>query len=159
MKKALITLAIMAASSIASADVPAWVCAMNFNGVSKGIQVIVGHFEFKGKGTLSCTSASGQKAVYPVKISMDASPLAPEVGVGYMELYGEALSISLSHGTPTALIGNYSVEKASASLIGGAGVIRAVRLNNSGLTIALSLQLTKGLGVNLGFSKMKLALD
>lgn len=158
--KTIIALALSLSASVAAAEgVPAWICNLNFNGVSTGVQVIVGFSEFKGAGNVSCLSASGAKVEYPVVVKMKASPVAPRISLGRMHLYGEALQVAISNGTPEALLGNYVVAQGRAAIIGGVGVITAVRAADENLSLSISLQLTKGLGIDLGFSKLKIELD
>jgi hypothetical protein len=137
---------------------PAWICSLNFNGVSKGVQIIIGFSEFKGSGTLKCKSAANEKVTYPVVVKMGASPIAPAISLGYMELYGEALQFALSNGTPEALLGDYLMAQGRASIIGGVGVITAVRAAQKDLSLTISLQLVHGLGLDLGFTRMNLSL-
>lgn len=158
--KTLLTIALVASGSMASAaEVPAWLCAMNFEGVSKGVQVLIGHSDFKGQGTVVCKAISGQEVSYPVKIKMSARPLAPKISLGYQKVYGESLKVALSTGQPEDLLGTYVIAQGRAAIIGGVGVITAVRASDKNFSFDLSLQVTKGLGLDLGFSKMKIELD
>lgn len=158
--KTILTLALIVSGSVASAaEVPAWLCAMNFEGVSKGVQILVGHSEFKGQGTVVCKAISGQEVSYPVKISMKAKPLAPKISLGVQKVYGESLKVALSTGNPEDLLGTYLIAQGRAAIIGGVGVITAVRASDKNLSFDLSLQVTKGLGLDLGFSKMKIEID
>lgn len=158
--KTILALAVMATASMASAkDIPAWGCGLNFTGVSKGVQVLIGFSEFKGSGTLTCRSAEGRRVEYPITVTMKSSLLAPRISVGYMELYGQALQIALSNGTPEALLGNYEIVSGRVAVGAGAGVITAVRAAQKDLSLSISLQLVKGAGLELGFSKLKIELD
>jgi hypothetical protein len=158
--KTLLTIAFLASASVASAtEVPAWLCAMNFEGVSKGVQILIGHSEFKGQGTVVCKAVSGQEVSYPVKITMKAKPLAPKISLGYQKVYGESLKLALSSGQPEDLLGTYVIAQGRAAIVGGVGVITAVRASDKNLSFDLALHVSKGLGVDLGFSKMKIELD
>ncbi|MBY0554712.1 hypothetical protein K2P97_09295 [bacterium] len=157
--KLVVAMGILTTGAMAQADVPAWVCALNFKGTSKSVQIIVGHSEFNGTGTVRCVSASQERVEYPITVKMSTKPLAPKIGLGKMELYGEALQIAISNGTPEALLGNYVIAEGRAAIIGGAGVIAAVRAADQNLSLSISLQLVKGFGFDLGFRKMVIALD
>ena len=157
MKKVLLAVAVVLSGSVAMADVPAWLCALNFTGKSKSVQIIVGKSEFNGSGTVRCISAGNERVELPVKITMH-SHFAPRIGLGKMELYGEALQIAVA-GSPESLLGTYIVFEGRGAIGVGAGVIAATKADDKSLTLSLSLQLITGGGVELGFRKMKIELD
>ncbi len=157
MKKVLLALAVVLSGSVAMADVPAWLCAVNFTGTSKSVQIIVGKSEFNGTGTVRCVSAGNERVELPVKITMH-SHFAPRIGLGKMELYGEALQVVVA-GNPQSLLGDYLVLEGRGAIGLGAGVIAATKLDDKSLTLSLSLQLVTGGGIELGFRKMKIELD
>lgn len=157
MKKVLLVAAVVLSGSVAMADVPAWLCALNFTGKSKSVQIIIGKSEFKGTGTVRCVSANNEKLEMPVKISMN-SHFAPRIGLGKMELYGEALQVAVA-GHPQSLLGSYLVAEGRGAIGVGAGVIAATKVDDESLTLNLSLQLVTGGGIELGFRKMKIELD
>ena len=157
MKNVMIAMVVLVSGSFAMADVPAWVCAMNFTGTSKSVQIIVGKSEFKGAGTVRCVSASNERVEYPVTISMH-SHFAPRIGLGKMKLYGEALQVAIA-GNPESLLGTYLVAEGRAAIGVGAGFIAAVKADDDSVALNLSLQLVTGGGVELGFRKMKIELD
>lgn len=155
----ILTTALLTAGVSAQAkEVPAWLCNMNFSGTNKSVQIIVGKSEFKGKGTVSCVSVHRERVEFPIKVTMSSKPIAPRIGLGKMELYGQALQIALND-QPESLLGNYLVAEGRAAVIGGAGVIAAVRASDKNFSLNISLQLVKGFGVDLGFRKMKIELD
>lgn len=156
MKKVLLVAAVILSGSVAMADVQPWLCAMNFTGKSKSVQIIVGKSEFKGQGTVRCVSGD-ERVEMPVTISMH-SHFAPRIGLGKMELYGEALQITVA-GNPQSLLGNYLVFEGRAAIGVGGGVIAATKVDDESLTLSLSLQLVTGGGIELGFRKMKIELD
>jgi hypothetical protein len=161
--KALLTILtatlLTAGASAQAQEVPAWLCNMNFSGTNKSVQIIVGKSEFNGKGTVSCVSAHRERVEFPIKVTMSSKPIAPRVGLGKMELYGQALQIALTNDQPESLLGSYLVAEGRAALVGGAGVIAAVRASDKNFSLNISLQLVKGFGVDLGFRKMKIELD
>ena len=159
-KNTLAALAITVAAGMAHANSnPAWLCNLNFSGKSKSVQVIVGHSEFSGKGTVRCISNDREELVMPIKVTMTSKPIAPRIGLGKMELYGEALQLTLTNSDPTSLLGSYLVAEGRAAVVGGVGVIAAVRAKDDNFSLNISLQVVKGFGVDLGFRKMKIELD
>ena len=113
---------------------------------------------FPGWGTSSGTPRRTTDVLTRGQL-LGATPVAPLIGIGYMELYGESLQIALSNGTPKALLGQYLIAQAHAAVVGGIGAITAVRAADHNLSFTVSLQLVQGLGVDLGFTQMKLELD
>lgn len=160
--KTMVAMAILLTGAFASAnevEVPAWICALNFHGTNKSAQVFIGKSEFKGQGTVRCVSASNDRVEYPVKVTMKTKPLAPNIGIGKMDLYGEALQIALTSTNPQALLGKYLVAEARAAVGVGAGALVAVRADEEALSLSVSLQLIKGVGFDIGFRKMIIELD
>lgn len=158
MKKVLlVVVAVVFSGSVAIADVPAWLCALNFTGKSKSVQIIIGKSEFNGKGTIRCVSSDNERTEIPVTISMN-SHFAPRIGIGKMELYGEALQVALS-GAPQSMLGQYLLLEGRGAIGVGAGVIAATKVDDESLQLNLSLQLVSGGGIELGFRKMKIELD
>lgn len=157
--KSLVTLAIISSAAVAEADVPAWLCNLNFQGQSKSVQIIVGKSEFKGAGTVRCVDGKGARVEYPVSVTMTSGPIAPRLGLGKFELYGEALQVAVSNKSPEALLGDYLVVEGRAGIVGGAGAMTAVHAGDDALSLTLSLQVVKGFGIEIGFRKMKIELD
>ncbi|MGZ3727043.1 MAG: hypothetical protein ACXWQQ_14695 [Pseudobdellovibrio sp.] len=157
--KTIVALTITLAGAFAHADLkPAWVCSLNFQGTTKGVQLIIGKSEFNGAGTISCVSSKEERTSLPVTVKMHSGIIAPRIGVGVMELYGEALQVPV-FGTPESLLGSYVVAEGRAALVGGAGVLAAVHAGDNGLALDVSLQLVKGIGFDIGFRQMDIALD
>lgn len=160
MKKVLLTIALVLGAAQAQAfTAPAWMCKLDFAGTAKGIKVIVGSFKFDGQGDLDCISATGQTAHYPVTVLMDAAPLSPQIGFGKMKLNGMAADIALGSQNPEDILGNYYIAQGQAAILGGVGVITAVRADLPELALKVSLQFARGFGINLGLNKMVIALD
>ncbi len=157
MKKVILATIVLLSGSISMADVPAWVCALNFTGTSKSVQIIVGKSEFKGAGTVRCVSAGNERVEMPVKVTMH-SHFAPRIGLGKMNLYGEALQVTIA-GSPESLLGDYLVFEGRGAIGVGAGVIAAVKADDKSLALNISVQLVTGAGFELGFRKMKIELD
>lgn len=158
--KAIVTMALLTSGAMAqAAEIPAWVCSLNFNGTSKSVQLLVGHSEFNGTGTVKCVSVTNERAELPIKVTMSTKPLAPKIGLGKMKIYAEALQIAITDGTPEALLGKYIVAEGRAAVGVGAGAMVAAHVNNKGLSLNLAVQFVKGFGFDLGFRKMKIELD
>lgn len=137
----------------------AWTCGMEFRGVASGVRVIIGRYTFNGTGTLKCTGANGKKVSYPIRVTMRSGVVSPGVSIGHQELIGRAADISLLHSNPKALLGNYYIAHGQGSIVRGAGVITGVKAGSDPqITVKVSLQFTKGLGVNLGLDRMKISL-
>ena len=160
MKKVLAAIAIvLGATQAQAAAAPAWVCGLNFAGTAKGIKLLIGTYSFKGEGELSCVSANGHRAEYPVTITMKAAPLSPGLSLGKMKLNGLAADISLGSQNPEDILGTYYVAQGQAAIIGGVGVITAVHADLPSLALKVSLQFARGFGINLGLNRMEIALD
>lgn len=159
LSKLMVVTALMLAGSIASAK-PTWLCAMNFNGVSKGIQIVLGKSSFEGRGTIHCQSfLTGEQRQLPILVTMKTAPIAPRITLGQMNVYGEALSINLNTGSPEALLGNYYVATGRIAWAAGLGALTAVHSADNNLSLNISLQALTGAGFELGFSKLNIALD
>lgn len=159
MKKVLVSIAIVLGAMTAQAHghaAPEWNCALGFKGEATGFKILLGTYEFNGKGTLSCISALGQTVSYPVNVTMDARPLSLQIAVGHMELVGEALEIALFDCNPADILGTYYVAQGQAAIGLGAGAVAATRVDLPEVAFQLSVELTKGLGFNLGLNRMKI---
>ncbi|MGZ3775409.1 MAG: hypothetical protein ACXVCY_08080 [Pseudobdellovibrionaceae bacterium] len=160
MKKMLLTAAIVLGATSANAfQAPAWACNLSFKGQAHGLKVLFGHYQYEGKGDLNCINVTGQTAHYPVKVNMKAKPLSPQIAFGHMELAGQAAEISLFDSTPESILGTYYVAQAQGAVIGGVGIVTATRVDLPAVALKVSLQFTKGFGINLGLNKMTIALD
>ncbi len=166
MKKIMMALTMLVGMSQAHAQLdtqevksaPAWICSMHFKGQATGVKFLLGFYQFNGTGELNCVSASGVHQSYPIKLTMKAKALSPQISFGHMELTGLAADISLFNTDPASLFGNYLVVQGQAAIIGGVGIITAVHTDLSSLSLSLSLQFAKGFGINLGLNKLKIEL-
>lgn len=143
----------------AKADIPAWACNMTFKGQASGLKVIVGKYKLEAKGSLRCISASGVTESYPITLKAKSHFIGPQVAFGKMAFVGTAANIALFTNNPKDLLGNYLLVQGQASVIRGVGVLAAAHTDIPALTVNLSLQFTKGFGVNLGLEKLNIALD
>ncbi len=140
-------------------EAPAWACNLAFQGQAHGFKVILGHYEYNGKGDLNCVSLSGERASYPVLVTMKAAPLSAQIALGKMEMRGQSAEIALFDTNPDSILGTYYVAQAQGAIYGGIGVIAATRIDLPTMALKVSLQFTKGLGVNLGINRMEIQLD
>lgn len=160
MKKAILAIAMFLGVSQAHAiQAPAWACSMGFKGEAQGVKVIVGTYNFEGKGDLFCVSPTGQTANYPVTVTMEARKFSPQIALGHMKLTGQAVEFSLFNLNPEDVLGTYYVAQGQAAVAGGVGVITAAKVGLPQLSLQVSLQFARGLGINLGLNKMVIALD
>ncbi|QDK47018.1 hypothetical protein DOM22_18565 [Bdellovibrio sp. ZAP7] len=160
MKKAFLVIAMVLGFSQAHAyTAPAWACNLNFKGTASGVKVILGNYEYNGKGTLACMSPTGQTAEYPVTVTMKAKPFSPQIALGKMELTGQAAEIALFDSNPESILGTYYVAQAQGAILGGVGLITATRIDLPTIALKVSFQFAKGFGVNLGVNRMEIALD
>lgn len=134
----------------------AWVCGLAFKGTSKGIKVIVGHFKTVAYGTLSCKGV-GQKYSQNVKIEIGHHWIGATAGIGYFKLAGVSSEISLFNSSPEVLLGKYAVAQGEAAIIGGVGAFTAVKVGLPQLAFNVSVQLLKGIGVQVGIDKLKIS--
>jgi hypothetical protein len=162
MKSVLVAMAMvfgLGLTSQAKADIPAWACNMTFKGEAKGVKLIIGKYNLDAKGSLRCVSASGVTESYPITLKAKSRFIGPQVALGKLQFVGAAANIALFTNNPQDLLGNYLLVHGQASVIRGAGVLAAAHTDIPALTVNLSLQFTKGFGVNLGLEKLAIELD
>ncbi|MDD4976254.1 MAG: hypothetical protein PHY93_17990 [Bacteriovorax sp.] len=135
-------------------SVPAWACNLNFKAHAVGFQVILGAFSVKGIGKLHCVSPFQEVREIPVSVNMSSKYFAPRVSMGRFDMYGSAIQINLFSNDPEDLLGLYVVAQGQGAVIAGAGALTAVRASFPHLSMNVSVQVLKGLGVNAGISKM-----
>lgn len=160
MKKVLLTIAMVLGTASAQAyQAPAWACNLSFKGEAHGFKILFGNYHYNGKGNLNCVNLTGQTVHYPVKVTMKAKPLSPQIAFGHMELFGQAAEIALFDSAPESILGSYLVAQAQGAVIGGVGIVTATRIDLPTLALKVSLQFAKGFGVNLGLNRMDITLD
>jgi len=160
MKKMILAIALVLGATQAHAfTAPAWACSLSFKGQAQGLKVILGKYSFNGKGNLFCASPTGQHVDYPVKVTMNAKFLSPQIALGNLKLNGQAAEFSLFNTNPADVLGTYYVAQGQAAIAGGVGAITAVKVGFPELALQVSLQFARGLGVNVGVNKMVIALD
>lgn len=170
MKKLVLVLAVTLAGAFAKANttevesmngdmnaqsIGAWACAMKFTGTSKGFKIIIGSFKTVAYGTLSC---KGIHKTYSRKIKLEIGHhwIGPTAGIGWFKLAGKSAKISLLNADPSVLLGKYLVAQGEAAIIGGVGAFTAVKVGLPQLAVDISLQLLKGIGVQVGIDKLRI---
>ncbi|MNT36516.1 hypothetical protein D3C72_1726020 [compost metagenome] len=150
----------MSADEIGALAGRVWVCGMQFKGVSKGIQLIVGKFRTKAYGSLHCASIYGEKYSRKIRIDINSYGIGPTVGIGYFKMRGISSQISLFNERPEDLLGKYSTTMYGGAVGAGAGYFSALKLGLPQLTYNVSVQLLGGLGLKVGMEKMRVtAID
>lgn len=171
MKKLVLILAIGCLGSFAHADTTelqplqddasinsaGWVCGLAFQGTSKGIKVIVGHFKTVAYGVLKCKGVPGQHFTRDIKITIGHHWIGPTAGIGYFKLAGVSSEFSLLNCSPDKIFGKYAVAQGEAAIIGGVGAFTAVKVGLPQLAFNISLQLLKGIGVQVGIDKLTIS--
>lgn len=141
----------------AKTGAPLWVCQLGFKGAASGFKVILGKYQFNGTGRLNCINIIGQTVSYPVALNMRAHLISPGVAIGKYKMYGQSAEVSLFNCDPDELLGKYMIAQTHATIIGGVGAITAVKLGNPQLALAISLQFTKGFGVDLSLNQLRIS--
>jgi hypothetical protein len=160
MKKVILAIAMVLGVSQAHAiQAPAWACSLSFKGEAEGLKLIYGHYSFDGRGNLFCFSPTGQSVNYPVRVTMNAKKLSPQISFGRMKLFGQASEFSLFNMSPKHVLGTYHVAQGQAAIIGGIGIITASKVDLPQFALQISLQFARGFGMNLGLNRMVIALD
>ncbi|QDK44011.1 hypothetical protein DOM22_01955 [Bdellovibrio sp. ZAP7] len=169
MKKLLVVLAVGLAGMVAKAETAdmsmmtddvsmqggrTWVCGMHFKGVSKGFKIIAGKFKTTAYGMLKCTSFNGTKWSRPVKITMGAHCIGPQVGLGWLKFHGIGGELSLFNADPDVILGKYLAVNGDAAVIIGAGSFRAVKVGWPQLAMNMSIKLDAGLGATVGLDHL-----
>lgn len=150
---------VLGTASAHALEAPAWACSLSFRGQAQGIKILLGHYQYNGKGDLNCVSALGHTAHYPVTVTMKAKAFSPQVALGRMELIGQAAEIALFDTNPESILGTYYVAQAQGAVLGGVGIITATRVDLPTMALKVSLQFARGLGINVGLNRMEIALD
>ena len=135
----------------------AWLCNLSFDATAQGVQVIIGHFEMAGRGTLRCVAPTGEKKRIPVNVDFVTQPVALKVAIGVMQVHGEALQISLLAKNPEDVLGMYFVGGPTVAVGVGVGVFAATHANFPSITLNVGLQLVAGLGFSVGIDAMNLS--
>jgi len=158
MRKFLVAVMLMmpiaATVQASEAIVPAWACHLSFKGHAKGIQIILGKAHVNALGTLTCVSPFSEVKEIPVEINFGTHILLPRVTIGSFAFAGESLQISLFNYDPIDLLGTYAIAQAQATVGIGAGAWTAIHTSIPSLTLKVSVQLTHGLGLNVGLTDM-----
>jgi hypothetical protein len=154
----LFTIATLFATSAAHADqvtAPLYQCALTFEAAGGGVQIIAGYFKLSGEGNIRCLDIAGNTEELPVKVTFKTKPLALNLAIGTFEMAGLASGIGVANG-PEALLGKYIVADAQAAVAVGVGANLSVHGGNEALTMNVGVNVTRGLGLQLGVTQMKI---
>jgi hypothetical protein len=133
-----------------------WACMLQFNGVSKGVQVIVGKFKTTAYGLLDCYSVHGEHYARNVKVEIGSRLIGLTVGAGYFKIKGISSEISLFNQTPDVILGNYTATHYEAAVGVGAGYFTASKLGCPQFAYNVSFHLNAGAGVKVGMERMRI---
>jgi hypothetical protein len=132
---------------------PLWTCNMTFKAKGGGFQIIVGKFELNGPGVIRCVDIQGHRENLNVNVRLGASPVALNVAMGGMKIYGTATGIGLARG-PRGLLGKYALADAQASFFLGAGGSVALHGGREAVTVNVGVDLIEGVGFQAGLNKL-----
>ena len=138
---------------------PFWTCEMTFKAKARGLQVIIGDFTINGDGKLRCSNLVGDLETIPIKITIGGSKLAMRIGFGKYAIYGASTNITLFNSEPEDILGNYKMATLSGSLGAGAGTFVGTHVELPSFSLNLSMQVTKGIGFNVGLDNMSIEYD
>lgn len=141
-------------SAFATVQEPIWGCNLAFSAKGGGIKFLVGKYELKGKGQITCMDVAGNTEIIPVNVKLGGNMFSPSVGIGYMKIAGIATGVGYV-ATPSDLLGTYLVGGAQAALILGVGAdVALYGQTNRAVTLNGSVQMTHGLGLSFGFDTL-----
>ena len=160
MRKSLyLVLSLCAFFSFSSFAAPFWTCSMNFTAKAKGLVILIGRFDVKGKGTLDCINAAGEISSTPVKIKLVSGPVSTRIAFGSFRIAGRSLELDLYNESPEDLMGEYLVTDVEGTILAGVGAFTAIHKDLTDIGIKVSTELLAGLGVNVGVGTMVISRD
>lgn len=134
-----------------------WNCNMQFEAKGGGIQLVIGHYEMQGTGTLNCTSSENEQRAIPVQVKMGGKFFQPKIAFGYMKTKGTAQILGLD-AAPETVLGKYHVLNAEAAVLAGLGANVGLELKNDhDFKLQLGLQVVKGLGLAVGVETIQIS--
>jgi hypothetical protein len=155
MKRTLI-LAVVLMMSLPAFSMDHWNCNLTWQAKGGGIQLIIGMFKLKGRGTAVCSNAAGEVRELPFKVTMGGQPFSPSVSIGVMKVNAAATVFGVE-GQPESLFGKYATLGGQLALIGGAGAGVATEfLDDRDHKLSVNLELARGLGASVGIRVLKL---
>jgi hypothetical protein len=140
----------------ADKSAPAWVCQLGFKGQAKGFKLVLGKYRLHAAGNLNCVSIIGHTESYPVWLDIDANFFTPGIALGKYNVYGQSGQISLFNSEPSELFGRYMIAQGHATIVGGVGVLTAVKAGSPQLSLTLSLNVQKGFGFDATVNVLKI---
>lgn len=146
----------MALPFTASASDQDWKCALKFKGEIGGVRILIGASKLEAKGTLNCVNGAGTKQSLAIGLKGKSRLIAPGIQLGAYKLTGETKAIKLSNGKPTDLLGDYTAISAGVAVPVGLNTFLAHHQDDERLRLVFSINLTAGVGVNVGISEFEI---
>lgn len=131
-------------------------CYVKFHAKAEGTQIIFGDFSLEGTGDVVCSNEEGEMSSMAITISMDSSAGPFGINLGKYSLDGIGSSVALAN-KPEDLLGEYHVAYGSATAGLGLGAFQATQVDEDSVVMNVSIALTQGLGVSLGYSMMTIS--
>ena len=133
------------------------VCDLTWHVKGGGIQHVVGFFEMKGKGQITCADNALVTQI-PVDVKIGGSVVAARSAMGLFFMQGTATGLGYTN-SPMELLGSYATEQNAGAGLVGAGYSVGLRAANGATVGTFGVSLVEGLGYEVGFSTVKLSLD
>jgi hypothetical protein len=156
---ALVALTPFTQSNTAQAMVeePIWNCALSFDARGYDIKAIfVGRTKIQGHGVLRCTDIAGNEEDYDVFVKIRSPLLSPRLSL-MPRVRINAVSTGIGLATqPSDLFDIYHVVDARAAVGGGVGAAIALQGNRNSVTINLSAEFSRGIGLAVGMSQLEI---
>lgn len=128
-------------------------CYVKFQAQAEGTQIIFGDFSIEGTGDVICLNEMGETNSMAIHIKMDSSAGPFGMNLGKYSFDGRGTTVAFVT-KPEALLGEYHVLYGSATGGLGLGVFKAIQIDNDTVAMNVSVALTRGLGISLGYSSM-----
>jgi hypothetical protein len=128
-------------------------CYVKFHAQAEGTQIIFGDFSIEGTGDVVCMNEMGETNSMAIHIKMDSSAGPFGINLGNYSFNGRGTTVAFVN-NPEALLGDYHVLYGSATGGLGLGAFKAIQIDNDTVAMNVSLALTEGLGISLGYSSM-----
>ncbi len=140
-------------SALANIKIETAGCYVKFRAQAEGRQIFFGDYSIEGTGEVFCMNEMGESSSMAIRIKMDSSAGPFGINLGNYTFYGRGTSVAIAR-KPEDLLGEYQVLYGSATGGLGLGVFKAIQVDNDSLVMNVSVALTQGFGVSLGYSHM-----